>query len=191
MQRVKMIETGNLLNKTIKLPTQYFIIVDAELDRQQSIYIWQKENQILTSVNYAKQEEVKERVWHQDFDLVIVDEAHKYAAYTKKRSNRPPERETTKRYQLVEKLALKPNHLLFLTATPHYGDDDRFCHFLTLIDPDVSPEPHKFQSETQTIKGLIFPDKNNPWILRRLKEDLRDLNGRQIRSKRNKGNKPL
>jgi hypothetical protein len=61
----------------------------------------------------------------------------------------------------VEKLALRPSHFLFLTAMPHYGDDDRFCHFLRLIDPDVFPEPHKFQSETKEIKRLIFPDENN------------------------------
>lgn len=163
---------------------EYFIIVDAELDRQQAVNIWQKENQIITSIDYAKQEEVRERVWQQDFDIVIVDEAHKCSAHTKRRSNRSPEREATKRYQLVEKLALRPNHLLLLTATPHYGDDDRFCHFLRLLDPDVFPEPHKFQNEIKKIKSLIFPDKNNPWILRRLKEDLCDLNGRPLFTKR-------
>jgi len=171
-------------DELLRFFNDYFIIVDAELDRQQAINIWQKENQIITSIDYAKQEEVRERVWQQDWDIVIVDEAHKCSAYTKRRSNRSPEREATKRYQLVEKLALKPNHFLFLTATPHYGDDDRFCHFLRLIDPDVFPEPHKFQSETKEIKRLIFPDENNPWILRRLKENLCDLNGRPLFTKR-------
>lgn len=171
-------------DELLRFFNEYFIIVDAELDRQQVVNIWQKENQIITSIDYAKQEEVRERVWQQDFDMVIVDEAHKCSAYTKRRSNRSPEREATKRYQLVEKLALRPNHLLFLTATPHYGNDDRFCHFLRLIDPDVFPEPHKFQSETKEIKGLIFPDNNNPWILRRLKEDLCDLNGGPLFTKR-------
>lgn len=171
-------------DELLRFFNEYFIIVDAELDRQQAINIWQRENQIITSIDYAKQEEVRERVWQQDWDIVIVDEAHKCAAYTKRRSDRSPEREATKRYQLVEKLALRPNHLLLLTATPHYGDDDRFCHFLRLLDPDVFPEPHKFQSETQAIKSLIFPDKNNPWILRRLKEDLCDLNGRPLFTKR-------
>lgn len=163
---------------------EYFMIVDAELDRQQAVNIWQRENQIIVSIDYAKQLEVRERVWHQNWDIVIVDEAHKCSASTKKRSDRSPERETTKRYQLVEKLSLRPNHLLLLTATPHYGDDDRFSHFLRLLDPDVFPEPHKFQNEINKIRRLLFPDKNNPWILRRLKEDLCDLQGRPLFTKR-------
>ena len=163
---------------------EYFIIVDADLDRYQAVNIWQRENQIITSIDYAKQENVRERVWQQDWDIVIIDEAHKCSAYTKRRSNRSPEAEKTKRYQLVEKLSFDPNHVLFLTATPHYGDDDRFCHFLRLLDPDVFPEPHKFPRETKEIKSLVFPDENNPWILRRLKEDLHDLNGRPLFTQR-------
>jgi len=161
-----------------------FIIVDSSLDRQQAVNIWQRENQIITSIDYAKNEEVRERVWQQNWDIVIVDEAHKCSAHTKKRDNRSPEREATKRYQLVEKLSLRPNHLLLLTATPHYGDDDRFCHFLRLLDPDVFPEPHKFQNEITKIKNLILPNQNNPWIIRRLKENLCDLNGRPLFTKR-------
>lgn len=69
-------------------------------------------------MDYAKRPEVREKVWQQNWDIVIVDEAHKCSAYTKRRSDRAPQREATKRYQLVEKLSLKPNHLLLLTATP-------------------------------------------------------------------------
>ena len=171
-------------DELLRFFNEYFIIVDAELDRQQAINIWQKENQIITSIDYAKQEGVRERIWQQNWDIVIVDEAHKCSARTKRRSNRSPEREATKRYQLVEKLAIRQNHFLLLTATPHYGDDDRFAHFIRLLDPDVFPEPHKFPNEIKKLKNLIFPDKNNPWILRRLKEDLCDLNGRPLFTKR-------
>jgi len=171
-------------DELLRFFNEYFIIVDADLDRHQALNIWQKESQIITSIDYAKQENVRERIWQQDWDVVIVDEAHKCSAYTKRRSNRSPEVEKTKRYRLVEKLSFRPNHFLFLTATPHYGDDDRFCHFLRLLDPDIFPEPHKFQREIKDIKGLIFPNKDNPWILRRLKENLCDLNGRPLFTKR-------
>ncbi len=187
-ERILILVPANLKiqwqDELLRFFNEYFIIVDSDLDRQQSINIWQKENQIITSIDYAKQEEVRERIWQQNWDIVIVDEAHKCSAHTKKRSDRAPEREATKRYQLVEKLAMKSNHLLLLTATPHYGDDDRFCHFLRLLDPDVFPEPHKFQDVTRKVRELIFPDNNNPWIIRRLKEHLRDMNGRPLFTKR-------
>ena len=188
IEKILIIVPANLKiqwqDELLRFFNEYFVIVDAELDRQQAVNIWQKENQIITSIDYAKQEGVRERIWQQNWDIVIVDEAHKCSAHTKRRSNRSPEREATKRYQLVEKLAIRPNHLLLLTATPHYGDDDRFCHFLRLLDPDVFPEPHKFPNEIKKIKDLIFPNKNNPWIIRRLKEDLCDLNGRPLFTKR-------
>lgn len=172
-------------DELLRFFNEYFIIIDSELDRHQAVNVWQKENQVITSIDYAKQEDVRERIWQQDWDIVVIDEAHKCAAHTKTRSNRSPEAEKTERYQLAEKLSFKVHNLLLLTATPHYGDDDRFCHFLRLIDPDVFPEPHKFQREVNEIKRLIFPDENNPYILRRLKEELRDLNGRPLFTKRN------
>lgn len=171
-------------DELLRFFNEYFVIVNAELDRGQAINIWQKESQVITSMDYAKQEGVRERVWQQNWELVIIDEAHKCSAHTKRRSNRSPEREVTKRYQLAERLSLNPNHLLLLTATPHHGDDDRFNHFLRLIDPDIFPEPHKFHGETSKIRGSVFQDKDNPWILRRLKENLYDLNGKPLFTER-------
>ncbi len=189
IERILILVPANLKlqwqDDLLRFFNEYFTIVDSELDRQQVGNIWQRENQIITSIDYAKQEDVRERIWQQNWDIVIVDEAHKCSAYTKSRSNRAPEREVTKRYQLVEKIATNTNHLLLLTATPHYGDDDRFCHFLRLLDPDVFPEPHKFSDKVNEIKRLVLSDKeNNPWILRRLKEDLCDLSGRPLFTKR-------
>ncbi|HDH91617.1 MAG TPA: DUF3883 domain-containing protein, partial [Candidatus Aenigmarchaeota archaeon] len=137
--------------------------------------------QIITSLDYAKQENVRDRIWQQKWDIVIVDEAHKCSAYTKRRSNRPPECVATKRYQLVERLSKNVPHMLFLTATPHHGDEDRFAHFLRLLDPDIFPEPHKFPERAREIRRAIFGSgTSNFWILRRLKEDLKDLNGRRL-----------
>ena len=167
-------------DELLRFFNEYFVIVDSELDKQQMLNIWYKENQIITSIDYAKREDVRERIWQQYWDLVIVDEAHKCSAYTKRRSNRAAEVEKTKRYQLVEKISSHCTHLLFLTATPHYGDDDRFCHFLRLIDPDIFPEPHKFPNEIQRMKRMILPNADNPYILRRLKEDMVDFNGRPL-----------
>jgi SNF2 family DNA or RNA helicase len=167
-----------------KFFNEQFFIADAGTDKGDVQDIWAREDQIITSIDYAKQEGIREKVWLQNWDIIIVDEAHKCAAYTKRSRDRTSVIKT-KRYQLVEELSLKPCHLLLLTATPHYGDDDRFRHFLRLIDPDVFPEPHKFRDEAQNIKMDILHNKDNPWILRRLKEEFRGFDGKRLFTKRN------
>ncbi len=121
-----------------------FDIIFSAVDQQQLTNPWQRSNQVIASIDYAKQDDVRERVWQQRWDLIIIDEAHKCSAYTKKSSSRGDEAEKTKRYQLAEHLTAQPaGHVLLLTATPHHGDDDRFAHFIRLLDPDLFPEPHR------------------------------------------------
>jgi SNF2 family DNA or RNA helicase len=158
-----------------------FDIIFSAVDQQQLTNPWQRSNLVVASMDYAKQDDVRERVWQQQWDLVIIDEAHKCSAYTKKSSTRGDEVEKTKRYQLAEKLTAQADHVVLLTATPHHGDDDRFAHFVRLLDPDLFPEPHRLADKAGEIRREILrlgPDC--PWALRRLKEDLKDLNGRRL-----------
>ena len=158
-----------------------FDIIFSAVDQQQLTNPWQRSNLVVASMDYAKQDDVRERVWQQRWDLVIIDEAHKCSAYTKKSSTRGDEAEKTKRYQLAEKLTAQADHVVLLTATPHHGDDDRFAHFVRLLDPDLFPEPHRLADKAGEIRRDILrlgPDC--PWALRRLKEDLKDLNGRRL-----------
>lgn len=158
-----------------------FQIIHAGNDQQQLLNLWQRESQVIASLDYAKQDDVRERVWQQRWDLVIVDEAHKCSAYTKRSSGRGDEVEKTRRYQLAERLAAMSDHLVLLTATPHHGDDDRFGHFVRLLDPDVFPEPHKLgETAGQIRRDILKLGPDCPWALRRLKEDLRDMGGRRL-----------
>ena len=65
-----------------------------------------------------------------DWDLVIVDEAHKMSA-----SVFGSEVKKTKRYQMGERLGAARNVLL-MTATPHSGKEEQFQLFLALLDAD-------------------------------------------------------
>ena len=158
-----------------------FQIIHSGNDQQQLINLWQRENQVIASLDYAKQETVRERAWQQRWDLIILDEAHKCSAYTKRRTDRAAEVEKTKRYQLAERLVERADHVLLLTATPHHGDDDRFGHFVRLIDPDVFLEPHRLGEQARAIRrNILNLAGDSPWALRRLKEDLRDLDGQRL-----------
>ena len=158
-----------------------FQIVHSANDQQQLLNLWERETQIISSIDYAKQDEVRERVWQQRWDLIIIDEAHKCSAYTKRSSKREDGIERTKRYQLAERLSEQCDSLLLLTATPHHGDDDRFAHFIRLLDRDLFPEPHRLgEAASQIRRDILKLGEDCPWSLRRLKEDLRDMSGRRL-----------
>jgi len=159
-----------------------FDIIFSAVDQQQLTNPWQRSSQIIASIDYAKQDDVRERVWQQRWDLVIIDEAHKCSARTASGGqNRESKVATTKRYDLASRLTSQADHVLLLTATPHHGDEDKFAHFLRLIDPDLFPEPHRLEKQAAEIRQNVFRlGKNSPWCLRRLKEDLRDANGKRL-----------
>ena len=158
-----------------------FQIIHSANDQQQLLNLWERESQVISSIDYAKQDGVRERVWQQRWDLIIIDEAHKCSAYTKRSSKREDEIERTKRYQLAERLSEQCDSLLLLTATPHHGDDDRFAHFIRLLDRDLFPEPHRFGEAAGRIRREILRlGEDCPWSLRRLKEDLKDMRGQRL-----------
>jgi SNF2 family DNA or RNA helicase len=129
-----------------------FEMIFAAVDQQQLVNPWQRATQVVASIDYAKQDDVRERIWQQPWDLVIIDEAHKCSAYTRSQSGRNDEVSETKRYQLAKKLTSLADHVVLLTATPHHGDEDRFAHFVRLLDPDLFPEPHRLGQQATEIR---------------------------------------
>ncbi len=126
--------------------------------------VWQECPQVVTSIDYAKQDEVLASLREATWDLVIVDEAHKMAAY-----HYGTKVEKTERYRLGEVLSQNANYILFLTATPHRGDPENFRLFLDLLEPGLFANVSTLAEATSS--------GENPLYLRRLKEDLRDFNG--------------
>jgi len=128
---------------------------------------WQHYAQVVTSLDFAKRDDVLPDLLRAEWDLVVVDEAHKCSAATYGEEIR-----RTRRYVLAEELSQRAERLLLLTATPHSGDSDRFAHFLALLDPD------QFSSSDLVKRQIAAPD--NPYFLRRQKEDLIDEHGRKL-----------
>lgn len=159
-----------------------FDIIFAAVDQQQLANPWNRCSQVITSIDYAKQGDVRERVWQQRWDLVIIDEAHKCSARTRSGgAGRGPQVDATKRYELASKLSEQTDHVLLMTATPHHGDEDKFAHFLRLVDPDLFGEPHRLGQQAADLRSDIFRLGGDcPWMLRRLKEDLKDMDGQRL-----------
>ena len=129
--------------------------------------VWRRENQVITSIDFAKREEILPSLEGVDWDLIIIDEAHKMAAY-----RYGDKLSRTERYKLGEVLSKNSDHLLFLTATPHKGDPENFRLFLDLLIPGFFAKPELIE------ESLL--SKDNPLFIRRMKEDLKDFEGRPI-----------
>jgi Superfamily II DNA/RNA helicases, SNF2 family len=95
--------------------------------------VWEHHNKIITSLDYAKQENVKAELRRANWDLIIFDEAHKL-------SNRKGAGKT-QRFKLGEAVKDQTDNLLFLTATPHSGDSFAFYSLIRLIDPYIFKDP--------------------------------------------------
>ncbi|MCX6627998.1 MAG: SNF2-related protein [Candidatus Solibacter sp.] len=118
---------------------------------------WQDKNQVVTSISWVSRvDDAKESLLRSQWDLIIVDEAHKMSAYSADKK--------TLAYQLGEALSQMTDHYLLMTATPHKGDPENFCLFLELLDRDVYGD----------VKSLEEAMRRNeaPFYLRRIKEAL-------------------
>jgi superfamily II DNA or RNA helicase len=79
----------------------------------------------------SRSEEVQAKLGQVDWDLIVIDEAHKMSA-----SFFSGEIKETKRYKLGKFLSSLTRHLLLMTATPHNGKEEDFQLFLALLDGD-------------------------------------------------------
>lgn len=129
--------------------------------------VWENEFQIITSLDFARQDDVMQALIGVHWDLTIVDEAHKMAAYKYGEKT-----QKTKRYRLGEILSRNSTHLLFLTATPHRGDSENFRLFLDLLQPGAFA--------TVDMLNESIRSRDNPLFIRRLKEDLKDFEGKPL-----------
>ncbi len=113
----------------------------------------------------ARAEDLQARLRAVEWDLVIVDEAHKMAAHSY-----GAELRRTKRFALGEMLRDSTRHWLLLTATPHNGKNEDFLAFMSLVHPD------RFAGQ---LRGRPMPDVSD--VMRRLvKENLRTFEGKRL-----------
>lgn len=111
----------------------------------------------------ARNNVLQEKLRATEWDLIVVDEAHKMSATVW-----GGEVKYTKRFQLGRLLSDVTRHFLLLTATPHNGKEEDFHLFMSLIDPE------RFGGTARTSTQAI--DVSD--VMRRLvKEDLLRFDG--------------
>lgn len=154
-----------------KFGTTFAIVDRARIESSWGENAWEERDHCVTSIDFVKQDQVRNTLRGVQWDLVIVDEAHKMSAYAYPGSD-GAKIDKTKRYHVGETLSAHSNHLLFLTATPHRGSEENFRLFLDLLRPG-------FFAQTELLRESV-EDKDNPLFIRRLKEDMMTFDGRRI-----------
>jgi len=92
---------------------------------------WEYYPYLIASMDYAKMAEVKAQVLEQNWDIILVDEAHNVA---KPHQSDPKQKVEMERWELMRDLSKKTRHLIMLTATPHNGYTDTFASLLKMLE---------------------------------------------------------
>ena len=122
---------------------------------------------VIARIDLLKQQEQLAQLEPAEWDMVVVDEAHKMSATF----DTSGERRLTGRYQLGQRLAERTRHLLLLTATPHRGKEADFQLFLALLDGDRFEGRLRDDSRQVDVSDLMR---------RLLKEEMVDFDGRPL-----------
>ncbi|WP_418895903.1 DEAD/DEAH box helicase [Sporosarcina cyprini] len=102
-------------------------------------------NIVVASLDMAKRSPHKENIYNQNYDLVIVDEAHKLKNHK------------TKNYEFVQ--SLKKKFCLLLTATPIQNDVFELFHLISLLKPGHLGNFETFQQVFSASKHNVEEDE--------------------------------
>jgi superfamily II DNA/RNA helicase len=118
--------------------------------------VWEHDDFVVTSIDFAKQDDLLEPLEEAEWDVAVFDEAHHLTA----RRSTDGSIDKTDRYNVAEAVSPNTDGLLFLTGTPHKGKHDQFYLMLDLL------EPYRFEDEHD-----ISPEKLDDLMIRRLKSN--------------------
>ena len=115
----------------------------------------------------ARDDDLIARLGRTEWDLVVVDEAHKMSA-----THYGAEVRETRRYRLGRRLEEVARHFLLMTATPHNGKPEDFQLFMALLDGD------RFAGEYR--RGAHSDAPPHDLMRRMVKEDLLRFDGTRL-----------
>lgn len=124
---------------------------------------WKMRNKVIVSIDRAKLHDHR-KIFERsgDWDIVIFDEAHHLSKQ---------EEVTTQRYRLAQVLRDKTDEFLFLSGTPHQGDDTQFANLLRLLRPDLLG---------RVTGNRVYPSVVAEVVLKNRKDTVIDMNGKPV-----------
>ncbi|WP_085523383.1 DEAD/DEAH box helicase [Tuberibacillus sp. Marseille-P3662] len=108
---------------------------------QRKSYVWEQCDVVISSIDTAKKQPHKDIILEQDYDLLIVDEAHKL------------KNPKTKNYQFVQQI--KKKFALLLTATPVQNRLDELFYLVSLLKPGYLGNAEAFSNAYRSGKDEV------------------------------------
>lgn len=133
--------------------------------------VFQTAHRIVTSIDFISREDVLNVASNSHWDLIVFDECHKLSAY-----DYGTKQYLSQRYKAAEVLSKQCEHILLLTATPHRGRTDTFKKLLQILDEDIFATDEIASTRIKEIEHNGI----NKFFIRRLKEDMKDWQGKPL-----------
>lgn len=147
-----------------KFGLRFDLLSNQLIDANVNLNVFESNPLLIARMDHlSRNEELQAQLKETEWDLIIVDEAHRMGAHYFS-----GKLEKTKRFQLGEVLGDITRHLLLMTATPHSGKEEDFQLFLTLLDRDRFEGKNKVTADTSGI------------MRRMVKEDLLTFEGKKL-----------
>lgn len=114
---------------------------------QKKSYVWEQCDIVISSIDTAKRNPHRDIIYSQDYDMVIIDEAHKL------KNNK------TKNYEFVQNL--KKKFCLLLTATPIQNKVEEIFNLVSLLKPGHLGSQSNFSQAFSAKKRTV---ENNDYL---------------------------
>ena len=88
-----------------------------------------------------------------EWDVIVFDEAHHLSKI--------PNQAVTQRYRLAETLRNHTDRLMFLTGTPHQGQEMQFVNLLMLLRPDLHRRFERIYSDPAVVAEVILRNRKS------------------------------
>ncbi len=116
---------------------------------------------VVASIDFVKMESRREHFFQNCPEFVIVDEAHTCSSGA----------DGHMRQHVVERICTdKGRHIVFVTATPHTGNEDNFRTLLGMLEPELKRLPDNLQGEHNEKWRRKLAD----FMVQRRRENIRD-----------------
>lgn len=131
-----------------KFGLEFALLTNSDIEASRTGNPFDDRNLLIARLDHlSRNEDLVAKLAATEWDLTVVDEAHRMAAHRFQ-----GEVKETKRYKLGKILGEVSRHLLLMTATPHAGKEEDFQLFMALLDAD------RFEGRPNNTDGVHAAD---------------------------------